>query len=622
MEVRRTKNAATYIVFPIVDADGDFVTGAASLDSEIDSWSDGSAPDGFADCTNEATEIGSTGMYYLSLTATEMNADYIAVQVKTSTSGAKTQMILINTTLQRADVIGISGDTAAADALETYCDGTTPQPVDVTTWKGSTAPAMTGDAYARLGAPAGASVSADIAAAKTAIDAVDDYVDTEMAAVLAAVDTEVAAIKSKTDNLPAAPAATGDIPSAATIADAVWDEAVADHSGVGSTGAALAAAGGSGDPWSTALPGAYGAGTAGKIIGDNLNAPVGTVDTVVDAIKAKTDNLPASPAAVGSAMTLEAGAITAAVIATDAIDGDAIAASAVSELQSGLATAADLATVDGIVDAILVDTGTDIPAAIAALPTDADVQTAAAAALTAYDPPTKAELDSGLAALNDVSAAEVGLEVDASLAAYDVPTKAELDAAVAPLATAAGVAAIDSVTDKLDTAMELDGAVYRFTTNALEMSPAGGGAGDAPTVEEIRAEMDANSTRLASIDGKLASTTISVQSPVAQSGAITVHSGDDYDATHGRSLDVTVDDVPSLSGATVKLKCAEATWTGTASAGAGTAWVLRFEPTAAETAVLTKRTQAYEIEAVLSDGDVVTLGTGTLSTVRDIPEVV
>lgn len=42
---------------------------------------------------------------------------------------------------------------------------------DVETWKGSAAPAMTGDAYARLGAPAGASVSADIAAVKTDVDA-------------------------------------------------------------------------------------------------------------------------------------------------------------------------------------------------------------------------------------------------------------------------------------------------------------------------------------------------------------------------------------------------------------------------------------------------------------------
>jgi len=72
--------------------------------------------------------------------------------------------------------------------------------------------------------------------------------------------------------------------ASAEISDAVWDEAIAGHAGVGSTGAALAAAGGSGDPWATALPGAYGAGTAGKLIGDNINAPIATVDTVVDGI--------------------------------------------------------------------------------------------------------------------------------------------------------------------------------------------------------------------------------------------------------------------------------------------------------------------------------------------------
>lgn len=81
-------------------------------------------------------------------------------------------------------------------------------------------------------------------------------------------------------------------PSVASIADAVWDEAIADHADVGSAGAALSAAGGSGDPWATALPGTYEAGTAGKIIGDNINAPIGTVDTVADAIKSVTDLIP------------------------------------------------------------------------------------------------------------------------------------------------------------------------------------------------------------------------------------------------------------------------------------------------------------------------------------------
>ena len=55
--------------------------------------------------------------------------------------------------------------TAGADLAEATVDSTA---VNVTMWKGATAPAMTGDAYARLGAPALASVSADIAALPTA----------------------------------------------------------------------------------------------------------------------------------------------------------------------------------------------------------------------------------------------------------------------------------------------------------------------------------------------------------------------------------------------------------------------------------------------------------------------
>lgn len=69
------------------------------------------------------------------------------------------------------------------------------------------------DVFDRVGAPAGASIAADIGtrASQASLDTLDDY-----------VDTEVAAIKAKTDNLPAAPAAVGDIPSAASIASTVW----------------------------------------------------------------------------------------------------------------------------------------------------------------------------------------------------------------------------------------------------------------------------------------------------------------------------------------------------------------------------------------------------------------
>ena len=58
------KNVAYRVTFPLLDADGDLVTGASSLDSEISK--DGGT---FADCANEATEIAtSSGVYYLDLT--------------------------------------------------------------------------------------------------------------------------------------------------------------------------------------------------------------------------------------------------------------------------------------------------------------------------------------------------------------------------------------------------------------------------------------------------------------------------------------------------------------------------------------------------------------------------
>jgi hypothetical protein len=85
------RGAAFTVVFPILDADGDLVTGAAGLDSEVSK-----DLGGFADCTNEATEIATaSGIYYLTLTATEMTADIVAIIVKTSTSGAKTTPIVL-----------------------------------------------------------------------------------------------------------------------------------------------------------------------------------------------------------------------------------------------------------------------------------------------------------------------------------------------------------------------------------------------------------------------------------------------------------------------------------------------------------------------------------------------
>lgn len=119
------------------------------------------------------------------------------------------------------------------------------------------------------------------------------------------------------------------LPTALENADQVWNEAVADHLTIGSTGKKLNDLSTSGDPWSTAVPGSYSAGTAGYILGTNLDA------TVSSRLATSSISLSSGAVTVGS---INNNAITAASIATDAIDGDALAASAVAEIQSGLST--------------------------------------------------------------------------------------------------------------------------------------------------------------------------------------------------------------------------------------------------------------------------------------------
>lgn len=131
---------------------------------------------------------------------------------------------------------------------------------------------------------------------------------------LAVVDTEVgdiqtdltdamgATFSTATDSLEAirdrgdaawTTGAGGSAPTVGEIADAVWDETLADHLGAGSTGSGLNSASSAGDPWNTALPGAYSAGSAGKILGDNLNATVSSraTQTSVDTIDTEVGDI-------------------------------------------------------------------------------------------------------------------------------------------------------------------------------------------------------------------------------------------------------------------------------------------------------------------------------------------
>ena len=135
----------------------------------------------------------------------------------------------------------------------------------------------------------------------------------------------MAAIKAKTDNLPASPAATGDIPSAATVAAAVWGSATRTLTSFGTLVA---------DIWASATRTLSSFGT--------LAADVWSVAT-----RSLTD-------------------------------------------KAGFRISGTKQTLDALQDL-----------------SQSGAQSGAAAALSAYDPPTKAEMDAALAALHDLTVGEI-----------------------------------------------------------------------------------------------------------------------------------------------------------------------------------------------------------------------
>lgn len=332
----------------------------------------------------------------------------------------------------------------------------------------------------------------DAAGVRSAVGLAAANLDTQLAAIDDAIDTEVGAIKATTDKLDPTlenssdgwiftaaalqqvPAVT--VPTAADVADAVWDEPIASHAAVsGSTAEALNAAGASGDPWVTALPGAYTAGQAGYLLGTNLDATVssrasaadlatvaGYVDTEVAAIKAVTDKLDA---------TLELSS-----------DGQIFTAAALQNApsSSGLDAAGVRAAI-GLASA-------NLDTQLADLPTNAELSTALAssddAVLAVLGTPAGASLSADVAAVqadtNDIQsrlpAALVSGRIDASVGAMaaNVMTAAAAAADLttelqAGLATAAALSTLDGKVDVVD------GVVDAILVDTAEIGVAGAG---------------------------------------------------------------------------------------------------------------------------------------------------
>ena len=89
------KNTAYRVYFPLLDADGDLVTGGASDTPDTERSLDGGT---FADCSNEMVEVATnSGMYFLDLNASEMNTDCTLVIAKTAAAGTKTTPLVLYT---------------------------------------------------------------------------------------------------------------------------------------------------------------------------------------------------------------------------------------------------------------------------------------------------------------------------------------------------------------------------------------------------------------------------------------------------------------------------------------------------------------------------------------------
>ena len=151
----------------------------------------------------------------------------------------------------------------------------------------------------------------------------------------------------------------------------------------------------------------------------------------------------------------------------------------------------------------------------------ADVLTDTAIATSAVT-----KLQAGLATINNQTTINTNVLSRLAASAYTAPDNS-------------GIAAIKVVTDRVNTGLVADGAVWQFTMNMLENGPGGaGGSGDASqaTLLEVQGTVEA-------IAASLSGTSVTVTSQISQGGEITLYCGDDYRVRSSTQLDVTITDV-------------------------------------------------------------------------------
>ena len=301
--------------------------------------------------TNSVSEIGG-GVYTLTLSQAETNADRVAIIPSSSTASVVGSPIIAYTTGGAVPAAAAGASTGLAltssvDDVETVADAIK---------------AVT-DNLPDSGALSSLATASALSTVDTVVDSILEDTGTTIPGTIATVDTVVDGIKAVTDNLPD----SGALSSLATASAVATVDSNVD--------AVLVDTG-------TTLPATL----------STIEGKVDTVDTVADGNKAVTDNLPDSGAlsslATASALAtvdtnvdsvlVDTGTTIPATLSTiegkvDTVDTVADAIKAVTDnlpdsgALSSLATASALATVDGNVDAVLVDTGTTLPATLSTI---------------------------------------------------------------------------------------------------------------------------------------------------------------------------------------------------------------------------------------------------------------
>jgi hypothetical protein len=255
-----------------------------------------------------------------------------------------------------------------------------------------------------------------------------------------------------------------------------------------------------------------------------------TIASVTGAVGSVTGAVGSVTGSVGSVAT---GGITAASFAADAITAAKIAADVTTEIQAGLATASSITALDGKIDTI--DSNVD------AILVDTAEIGAAGAGLTNINLPNQTmDIVGNITGNLSGSVGSVTGAVGSVTGAVGSVTGL----------TASDVGAIKAETDKLADTLEDDAGTYRFTTNALEQAPTGGGAADGSGFTAIpwNASWDAEvqsevTDALNAYDPPTKAELDSAVAPLATAAALTIV--DDFLDTEVAAIKAKTDNLPS-----------------------------------------------------------------------------